>query len=95
MKCPKCESKGIVKNGHIDNGKPKFNCKACGRQLVEKPEWRRVSDETKAQHSDELRRFVAQCRNKVWLLLHLSAYTEKFKVHPTFIQRSSHAHLLQ
>ena len=38
MICPKCHSSTVVKNGHIHNGKPKFSCKNCGRQFVEKPE---------------------------------------------------------
>jgi transposase-like protein len=38
MICPKCHSSTVVKNGNIHNGKPKFSCKNCGRQLVEKPE---------------------------------------------------------
>ena len=38
MICPKCHSSTVVKNGNIHNGKPKFSCKDCGRQLVEKPE---------------------------------------------------------
>jgi len=38
MICPKCYSLHIVKNGYIHNGKPKFLCKDCGRQFVEKPE---------------------------------------------------------
>ena len=38
MICPKCHSSTVVKNGNIHNGKPKFSCKDCGRQFVEKPE---------------------------------------------------------
>jgi len=38
MICPKCHSLNVVKNGAIHNGKPKFSCKDCGRQFVEKPE---------------------------------------------------------
>src|SRR5213079_2594707 len=49
MKCPTCPSEQIVKNGSIDNGKPKYKCKACGRPFVEAPQWRPVSDETKTQ----------------------------------------------
>jgi IS1 family transposase/transposase-like protein len=47
MKCPACQSEKIVKNGHIHNGKQNFSCKECGRQFVEHPENRTVSDETK------------------------------------------------
>ncbi len=38
MICPKCHSSNVVKNGTIHNGKPKFSCKDCGRQFIEKPE---------------------------------------------------------
>lgn len=38
MICPKCYSSNVVKNGSIHNHKPKFSCKDCGRQFVEKPE---------------------------------------------------------
>ena len=29
-KCTKCGSENIVRNGHDDKGKQKFNCKECG-----------------------------------------------------------------
>ena len=48
MNCPRCESKQIVKNGRIHNGKAKYKCKPCGRQFVIDPQWRAVTDETKA-----------------------------------------------
>ena len=48
MKCPECSSKRYVKNGSIHNGKQKYLCRDCGRQFVENPQFRRVSDETKA-----------------------------------------------
>lgn len=44
MMCPKCHSSNVVKNGSIHNHKPKFSCKDCGRQFVEKPENRIPSD---------------------------------------------------
>ena len=47
MYCPQCYSDKIVKNGHIHNGKPKFKCKNCGRQFVENPVNRHISDSTK------------------------------------------------
>lgn len=34
MKCPKCESEQIRKNGHR-SGKQNYLCKNCGRQFVE------------------------------------------------------------
>jgi transposase-like protein len=45
MKCPRCESSSIVKNGSIANGKKKFLCKECGRQFVENPQNKQISDE--------------------------------------------------
>ena len=45
MKCPKCGSEHIVKNGSIHNKKSKFKCKTCGRQFVESPSVPRISDE--------------------------------------------------
>ncbi|MBF0573811.1 MAG: IS1 family transposase, partial [Desulfamplus sp.] len=29
MKCPKCSSLNIIKNGSIHNGKQKYSCKDC------------------------------------------------------------------
>jgi insertion element IS1 protein InsB len=48
MKCPRCSSEAIVKNGSIHTGKQKYKCKACGRQFVENPKHPAISDETKA-----------------------------------------------
>lgn len=48
MRCPKCSSKRYVKNGSIHNGKQKYMCKECGRQFVKDPQFREISDETKA-----------------------------------------------
>jgi insertion element IS1 protein InsB len=46
MKCPKCGSEHIVKNGSIHNKKQKFKCKDCGRQFVENPSVPRIDDKT-------------------------------------------------
>jgi len=48
MQCPRCHSEQIVKNGSIHSGKPKYQCKECGRQFVEDPQDRRISEEKKA-----------------------------------------------
>lgn len=48
MHCPRCQSDQVIKNGRIHTGKPKWMCKACKRQFVTDPKWRRISDETKA-----------------------------------------------
>ena len=47
MKCPRCEPQEIIKNGKIHNGKQRYKCKSCGRQLVENPQNRRITEETK------------------------------------------------
>jgi IS1 family transposase len=44
----------VIKNGSIHSGKPKWKCKACGRQFVAAPNQRRISDATK-QTIDKLR----------------------------------------
>ena len=38
MKCPRCQSQAVVRNGSIHNGKQKYLCKDCGRQFVENPQ---------------------------------------------------------
>jgi transposase-like protein len=48
MNCPDCSSPKIIKNGSIHTGQQKYECKACGRQFVENPKFRIISDETKA-----------------------------------------------
>ena len=47
MNCPNCCSNYIVKNGSLGNGKPKFKCNTCGRQFVENPKKKPISDSTK------------------------------------------------
>ena len=52
--CPSCESKRVVKNGKIHTGKQNYKCKDCGRQFVEDPQQKRISDDTKALIDDLL-----------------------------------------
>ena len=52
--CPACGSAHTIKNGHIHNGKPKFACKACGRQFVEDAKQKRISEQTKQLIDDLL-----------------------------------------
>jgi transposase-like protein len=59
MQCPQCASEQIVKNGSIHNGKQKYKCKACSRQFVENPQWRAITDETKAQIQKLLRERIS------------------------------------
>lgn len=45
--CPSCTSKQIIKNGSIHNGKQNHKCKYCGRQFVENPQNKIISQATK------------------------------------------------
>jgi len=45
--CPTCGSEQVIKNGSVHNGKPKHQCKICGRQFVINPTNSPVSEETK------------------------------------------------
>ena len=47
MKCPRCQSENIVRNGSIHNGKQKYACKECRRQFVENPGNKIISSETR------------------------------------------------
>jgi insertion element IS1 protein InsB len=47
MKCPRCESQYIVKNGHTHNGKQSFKCRNCARQFVMAPRHQPISAETR------------------------------------------------
>lgn len=46
MQCPACHSMHTIKNGSIPSGKPKWRCKACGRQFVANPGRSRIPSET-------------------------------------------------
>lgn len=45
--CPACGSRHLIKNGSIHNGKPKHQCKNCGRQFVDNPTKIIILGETK------------------------------------------------
>lgn len=45
--CPRCHSHHIVKNGRIQNKKPKFQCQDCQRQFVENSTKKVIDPETK------------------------------------------------
>ena len=49
IKCRSCESKTVVKNGHIHNGKQRYLCRDCGRQFVPGAIKKVISNETKAR----------------------------------------------
>ena len=46
MKCPRCDSANVIKNGSIHSGKQKYECKDCGRQFVETPTKKTIGPET-------------------------------------------------
>ena len=46
MQCPACQSMQTIKNGSIPSGKPKWQCKTCGRQFVANPGRSRIPSET-------------------------------------------------
>jgi len=45
MNCVKCCSNRIIKNGHTYSNKQRFRCKECGRQWVENPSNRVISED--------------------------------------------------
>ena len=47
ISCPSCESKKIVKNGKIHNGKQNYKCRDCGRQFVEHRQQKIISQSTR------------------------------------------------
>ena len=49
LRCVACQSKQVIKNGHIHNGKQRYRCKSCGRQFVYGATNKRISEATKAQ----------------------------------------------
>ncbi|MEM1369178.1 MAG: IS1 family transposase [Cyanobacteria bacterium P01_H01_bin.15] len=48
LKCPRCNSSKIVKNGFIHNRKQNHKCKECGRQFVANPQQKLISVQTRA-----------------------------------------------
>ena len=53
LKCPACGSESIKKNGHCENQKQNHCCKKRGRQFVEHPE-KKVISQTEWQLVDKL-----------------------------------------
>jgi transposase-like protein len=45
--CPACDSTHTVKNGKIHNGKQNFKCRDCGRQFVQDPQNKLITQATK------------------------------------------------
>ena len=48
LRCLNCGSEDIMKNGTTRRGKQNYKCRACGRQFVENPQWKRREAETRA-----------------------------------------------
>ena len=46
-KCPSCSSTLVKKNGHIHNGKQKFQCLSCQRQFVLDPIQKLIDEKTR------------------------------------------------
>ncbi len=46
MKCPKCSSTEVNKNGHC-RGKQNYRCKSCGRQFLESHSTKGYSDDAR------------------------------------------------
>ena len=47
MKCPRCNSQYIVKNGHTHTGKQNFKCRDYDRQFVMDPRHQPISEPTR------------------------------------------------
>ena len=45
--CPSCQFEDVVKNGRTRHNKQNYKCCDCGRQFIENPQWRMISEETK------------------------------------------------
>lgn len=48
LRCPRCLSDRVVKNGNTHSGKQNHRCRGCGRQFVVAPAKGPISDTTKA-----------------------------------------------
>jgi predicted Zn finger-like uncharacterized protein len=47
MKCPRCDSQYIVKNGQTHHNKQSFKCGDCAQQFVRAPRHQPISQETR------------------------------------------------
>ena len=45
--CRNCQSDAVMKNGRTRLRAQNYKCRDCGRQFVEDPQWRMISEETK------------------------------------------------
>lgn len=53
LRCTRCQSEQVVKNGHIHTGKQRYLCRDCGRQFTPDATKKVISAETK-QRIDKL-----------------------------------------
>ena len=53
LRCPRCKSKRVTKNGHTRHGKQNHECQKCKKQFSENPENKRVT-ETEKEHIKKL-----------------------------------------
>jgi len=49
LRCPKCKSKRVTKNGHTRHGKQNHECQKCKQQFSENPENKRINESEKKQ----------------------------------------------
>ena len=61
--CPNCQSDAVMKNGRTRLRAQNYKCRDCGRQFVEDPQWRMISEETKGIIDRLLSREVVAGRN--------------------------------
>ena len=61
--CPNCQSEAVIKNGLSRHQKQNYKGRDCGRQFVEDPQWRMISQETKGIIDRLLSREVVAGRN--------------------------------
>lgn len=83
-KCPSCQSTLIKKNGHIHNGKQKYQCLACKKQFVLDPQQKIIDERTRELISKTLLERVSLegvCRifdvSMPWLLEFITSLINK------------------
>ncbi len=61
--CPTCSFEHLIKNSSVHNGKPKHQCKNCGRKFVDNPTKTTVSEEIKQFIDRLLMERISRSRN--------------------------------
>lgn len=93
--CPECKATHIVKNGKTrSTGKQNYKCRKCGRQFVEQPEKKYISQETWAQIDKLLKeklslRGIARVTgiSGTWLQRYVNGLYEKQRLEQNVIGR--------